>query len=223
MYPGKWRELVIELTSRQLQIIDIVKKRAPITGEQIAESLHLTRPTIRSDLSVLVMLEYIDAKPKVGYFPGKKSSSGLGSSYLLQETKVKDIQSVPIIVRETTTIQDAVVMLFLQDVGTLIICDGDGKLAGVASRKDFLKVTLGNPGAVSMPVSMVMTRQPKVVTISPDDAVLDAAHQMIFHEVDSLPVVVPCSGENAGGKLDVIGRLTKTSIIKLLLELEAKG
>lgn len=214
---------VIELTSRQLQIIEIVKKRAPITSEQIAESLSLSRPTIRSDLSVLVMLEYIDAKPKVGYFPGKKASDRLNGSYLLQETKVTDIQSIPIIIRETTTIQDAVVTLFLQDVGTLIICDGDGKLAGVASRKDFLKVTLGNPGAVTMPVSMVMTRQPKVVTVSPDDNVLDAAQKMIFHEVDSLPVVVPSGAGEAGAKLDVVGRLTKTSIVKLLLDLEAKG
>ncbi|MHA6534308.1 helix-turn-helix transcriptional regulator [Paenibacillus sp. BAC0078] len=214
---------MIELTSRQLQIIDIVKKRAPITAEQIAEQLNLSKPTIRSDLSVLVMLEYIDAKPKVGYFPGKKASERLGNGYLLQETKVKDIQSIPIIIRETTTIQDAVVTLFLQDVGTLIICDSEGKLTGVASRKDFLKVTLGNPGAVSMPVSMVMTRQPKVVTVSPEDTVLDAAQKMIFHEVDSLPVVIPGTVEEAGLRLDVVGRLTKTSIVKLLLDLEAKG
>lgn len=214
---------MIELTSRQIEIIDIVNKRAPITGDQIAECLNTTRPTIRSDLSVLVMLKYIDAKPKVGYFPGLKSSSRQGSGYLLQETKVKEIQSGPIIIRETTTIQDAVVTLFLQDVGTLIICDEEGKLAGVASRKDFLKVTLGNPGAVSMPVSMVMTRMPKVVTSSPDESVLDAAHKMIFHEVDSLPVVVPSVTEESGTKLDVVGRLTKTSIVKLLLELEAKG
>lgn len=214
---------MIELTSRQLQIIEIVKKRAPITAEQIAEQLNLSKPTIRSDLSVLVMLEYIDAKPKVGYFPGKKTSERLGGSYLLKETKVKDIQSIPIIIRETTTIQDAVVTLFLQDVGTLIICDGDGKLTGVASRKDFLKVTLGNPGAVSMPVSMVMTRQPKVVTVSPEDSVLDAAQKMIFHEVDSLPVVIPGTVEENGPRLDVVGRLTKTSIVKLLLDLEAKG
>ncbi len=214
---------MIELTSRQMQIIDIVKKRAPITGDQIAETLNLSRPTIRNDLSILVMLEYIDAKPKVGYFPGKKAAQRQGSSSLLQETRVRDIQSIPIIIRETTTIQDAVVTLFLQDVGTLIICDGDGKLAGVASRKDFLKVTLGNPGAVSMPVSMVMTRQPKVVTVSPDDPVLEAAHKMIVHEVDSLPVVVPSGTEETGPKLDVVGRLTKTSIVKLLLDLEAKG
>ncbi|WP_239004618.1 helix-turn-helix transcriptional regulator [Paenibacillus tepidiphilus] len=214
---------MIELTSRQLLIIDIVKKHAPITGEQIAEQLNLTRPTIRSDLSVLVMLEYIDAKPKVGYFPGKKASQRLGSGYLLQETKVGSIQSTPIIVRETATIQDAVVTLFLQDVGTLIICDETGRLAGVASRKDFLKVTLGNPAAVTMPVSMVMTRRSKVVTVSPEDTVLDAAHKMIFHEVDSLPVIAPDAEEENGFRQEVTGRLTKTAIIKLLLELEAKG
>jgi predicted transcriptional regulator len=210
---------VIELTARQLQIIEIVKKRAPITGDQIAESLGLSRPTIRGDLSILVMLEYVDAKPKVGYFPGSKTSARHNSRGLLQDTKVSDIQSIPVIIRENTTIQDAVVTLFLQDVGTLIICDSDGRLTGVASRKDFLKVTLGNPGAVTMPVSMVMTRQPKIVTVSPDDTVLDAAQRMIYHEVDSLPVVIPGSG----GGLDVVGRLTKTSIVKLLLELEAKG
>jgi predicted transcriptional regulator len=214
---------VIELTTRQLQIIEIVKKRAPITGDQIAESLGLSRPTIRGDLSILVMLEYVDAKPKVGYFPGTKAAARHNSRGLLQDTKVSDIQSIPVIIRENTTIQDAVVTLFLQDVGTLIICDSDGKLTGVASRKDFLKVTLGNPGAVTMPVSMVMTRQPKVVTVSPDDTVLDAAQRMIYHEVDSLPVVVPRSGEGSGSGLDVVGRLTKTSIVKLLLELEAKG
>lgn len=214
---------MIELTTRQLQIIEIVKKRAPITGDQIAESLGLSRPTIRGDLSILVMLEYIDAKPKVGYFPGSKTAARHNSRGLLQDTKVSDIQSIPVIIRENTTIQDAVVTLFLQDVGTLIICDSDGKLTGVASRKDFLKVTLGNPGAVTMPVSMVMTRQPKVVTVSPDDTVLDAAQRMIYHEVDSLPVVVPGSGEGSGTGLVVVGRLTKTSIVKLLLELEAKG
>ncbi|WP_174479804.1 helix-turn-helix transcriptional regulator [Paenibacillus borealis] len=214
---------MIELTTRQLQIIEIVKKRAPITGDQIAESLGLSRPTIRGDLSILVMLEYIDAKPKVGYFPGTKAAARHNSRGLLQDTKVSDIQVIPVIIRENVTIQDAVVTLFLQDVGTLIICGSDGKLSGVASRKDFLKVTLGNPGAVTMPVSMVMTRQPKIVTVSPDDTVLDAAQRMIYHEVDSLPVVVPGSGEGSGTGLDVVGRLTKTSIVKLLLELEAKG
>lgn len=113
------------------------------------------------------MLEYIDAKPKVGYFLGKKVSGKLKGSDVLKETKVAAILSTPIIVRETATIQDAVVTLFLQNVGTLVICDEESRMTGVASRKDFLKVTLGNPAAATMPVSMVMTRRTKVVTVSP--------------------------------------------------------
>ncbi|MDO3412596.1 helix-turn-helix transcriptional regulator [Saccharibacillus sp. CPCC 101409] len=213
---------MIELTARQLKIAEIVRKYAPITGEQIAENLGSSRPTIRSDLSLLVMLEYIDAKPKVGYFPGRKAAGSGSGSERLREAKVRDIQDVPIVIRETTTIQDAVVTLFLQDVGTLIVCDEEGVLTGVASRKDFLKVTLGNPGSASMPVSMVMTRIPKVITAGPDEPVLEAAHKMIMHEVDSLPVV-EAAGKEAGGRPAIVGRLTKTAIVKLLLDIETTG
>lgn len=43
---------------------------------------------------------------------------------------------------------------------------------------------------------------------------------MILHEVDSLPVVVPANEEESGARLTVVGRLTKTSILKLLLDKE---
>lgn len=204
-----------------MKIIEIVNRYAPITGDQIAERLNLTKSTIRTDLTLLVGLEHIDAKPKVGYSPGSRSLKRIGVQ--LGDTLVKTIQSMPIIIRETTTIQDAVVTLFLQDVGTLFVCDAQERLAGVASRKDFLKVTLGNSAAATMPVSMVMTRQPKVITIHPEDTVLDAAHKMMVHEIDSLPVVIPAVGEDGGEGMKVVGRLTKTSIVKLILDTETNG
>lgn len=201
--------------------MEIVNKYAPITGDQIAERLNLTKSTLRSDLTLLVGLEHIDAKPKVGYSPGSRTMKRIGIK--LSDILVKTIQSMPIIIRETTTIQDAVVTLFLQDAGTLFVCDAEERLAGVTSRKDFLKVTLGNSAAASMPVSMVMTRQPKVITVHPEDTVLDAAHKMIVHEIDSLPVVVPVDGEDGNEGLKVVGHLTKTSIVKLILDAETNG
>ncbi|HZH59292.1 MAG TPA: HTH domain-containing protein, partial [Metabacillus sp.] len=39
----------IELNKRQEQIVEIVKANGPITGEQIAEHLKLTRATLRPD------------------------------------------------------------------------------------------------------------------------------------------------------------------------------
>jgi DeoR family transcriptional regulator, catabolite repression regulator len=205
------------LTARQLQIIELVRRNAPITGEQIAEKLSLSRPTIRSDLAVLVMLGYIDAKPKVGYTPGQAFQPELAALRKLNEWKVQDVQGIPSIIHDTATVNDAVVTLFVDNVGSLIVTGEDGLLSGVVSRKDLLKFTLGNPNAGAMPVSMVMTRRPNVVTASPDDSVVDAARRMIHSDVDSLPVVIRSSLKEDG--LEPIGRITKTTLTKLMIEL----
>ncbi len=196
-----------------------MKQHAPIIGEQIAEMLGLSRPTIRSDLSVLVMLGYIDAKPKVGYFLGAAMAPEIHIARTLEELKVKEVQGMPVISRDTATVHDAVVTLFLENVGSLIITDAEGTLAGIVSRKDLLKVTLGNTNASTMPISLVMTRQPNLITIFPEESVLEAARKMIHHEVDSLPVVVLSKNEGGAERLEVVGRITKTSLANVLLEL----
>lgn len=206
---------MITLSERQQDIIDVVKRHAPITGEQIAEMLGVARPTLRSDLALLVMLGHLDAKPKVGYFLGAKAAAADATASNLLSRKVKEVQGLPVLIRETSTIQDAVVTLFLENVGSLIVTDPEGLLAGIVSRKDLLKVSLGNPNAASMPVSLIMTRHPNVVTVSPEDTVAEAAKRMIRQQVDALPVTL-----NAGsdGRLEVVGRITKTTITKLLVD-----
>jgi len=194
-----------------------VTSQAPITGEQIAEQLGVSRPTIRSDLSLLVMLGYIDAKPKVGYFPASTAVHDNVHVQKLASLKVKDVQSRAIIVSETSTVGDAVVTLFLENVGSLIVADEEGSLQGVVSRKDLLKVTLGNAAAASMPIGMVMTRS-NLATIDAEDEVVEAARMMIYHEIDSLPVVRKHELDGNKTRLEVIGRITKTSMTKLLLE-----
>ncbi|KQX46719.1 helix-turn-helix transcriptional regulator [Paenibacillus sp. Root444D2] len=201
-----------------MEIIERVKKHAPITGENLAEMLGIARPTIRSDLALLVMLGYLDAKPKVGYFLGKTLEREESSYKKLDGIYVKDVMGLPVVLQETATVNDAVVSLFLENVGTLMIVSGNRALVGIVSRKDLLKVTLGNAGAPSMPISLVMTRHPNIVTVSPEDHVIDAARKMIHHQVDSLPVVSLDSEQDQYG---VIGRITKTTMTKLMLELAA--
>lgn len=198
-----------------MEIVELVKAHEPITGEQIAEMLGVSRPTIRSDLSVLVMLGIINAKPKVGYFLGSSMSPAAESLKKLHSMKVRDVQGVPIIVRETTTVNDAVVTLFLENVGSLIVTNDEGELTGIVSRKDLLKVTLGNTNAANMPVSLVMTRQPNIITIEPSDSVIAAAEKLINHQVDCLPVVQ----KNEHGKIEVVGRVTKSTMTRVLLEI----
>ncbi|MBD0380860.1 helix-turn-helix transcriptional regulator [Paenibacillus sedimenti] len=206
---------MIELTSRQTEIIDLVKKHAPITGERIAELLGISRPTIRSDLALLVMLRYIDAKPKVGYFLGTAALQEDSPFISVEAMKVKDVMGIPVVLRETVTVSDAVVTLFLENVGSLMIVNANGTLVGIVSRKDLLKVTLGNAAATSMPISLVMTRHPNIITVSPEDSVLEAARKMIFHQVDSIPVVKHSVEPDHN---EVVGRITKTTMTKLLLD-----
>lgn len=200
----------MQLTPRQNEIIEIVKRYEPITGEQIAEQLSVSRPTIRSDLAVLVMLGMLDAKPKVGYFLGSQISTAGEAMKRLQEKQVREVLSLPVIVKESTTVQDAVITMFLEDVGTLLVVGEKDELTGVVSRKDLLKLTLGNANAPQMPISMVMTRQPKIVTVSPEDTVIDAAAKMIHNQVDSLPVI------DQDGVIS--GSVSTAALVKVLLE-----
>ncbi|HEX6922967.1 MAG TPA: helix-turn-helix domain-containing protein, partial [Bacillales bacterium] len=66
---------MIELSNRQEHILQIVKDEGPITGEQIAEELGLTRATLRPDLAILTMAGFLDAKPRVGYYYSGKTGS----------------------------------------------------------------------------------------------------------------------------------------------------
>ncbi|MFD2655980.1 helix-turn-helix transcriptional regulator [Gracilibacillus thailandensis] len=214
---------MIDFTKRQKEIMNILTKHEPITAEQIAEMLGVSKGTLRSDLAVLVMTGHIEAKPKVGYFLSKNVNQ-TNQHDIWKQTLVKDIQGVAVTVKGTTTVNDAVISLFLEDVGTLIVVDDNNQLEGIVSRKDLLKVTLGNPQAASMPVQLVMTRQPKVYTISPDQSVYEAAKMMVYYEVDSLPVVKHIDNSRV---YKVIGRITKTNIVKALInmgsEVQHKG
>ncbi len=73
----------IQLTERQEKIINIVKYNQPVTGENIAKELGLTRSTLRPDLAILTMSGILDARPKVGYFyTGKTAFSFISEKKL---------------------------------------------------------------------------------------------------------------------------------------------
>lgn len=207
----------MQLSMRQEQIVDIVKRSGPITAQLIAEKLNLTRAAIRPDLTVLVMSGILEARPRVGYYLSSKPSGALVAEEI-KKIKVGDVKGVPRVIRTEVSVFDAIVTMFLEDVGTLIVVDESGKLDGVVSRKDLLKSAIGGGDLHKMPVSVVMTRWPNIVCTTAEESVLAAARKIIEHEVDALPVVRPL----AEG-LEVVGRLTKTTISRLFVELGEGG
>lgn len=210
-----WAVVGTELTKRQETIIDIVKRHGPITGENIADRLSLTRATLRPDLSILTMSGFIEARPRVGYyFTGKKNADLFGGT--LRKLKVKDYKSVPVVITEKSSVYDAIVQMFMEDVGSLVVVR-DGAIQGVVSRKDLLKVAVGGGDIHHIPVNLAMTRMPHVVTIDIDASLYEAAVLMVRHEVDSLPVVRASQAEEAA--LEVVGRVSKTTVARAFVEL----
>lgn len=207
-------ENIIQLSERQKKIIKIVEKNQPITSEAIATKLNLTRATLRPDLSILTMAGLLDARPKVGYFHTGKSDLSYVSDKI-KSIKVSDVKSVPIVVDEFVSLYDAIVALFIEDVGSIYVTSG-GVLSGIASRKDFIKSMIGGIDLNKIPVGMIMTRMPNIIYVEENDSILDAAVKLIEHEIDSLPVVE----ENTTGKdYKIIGRITKTTITRIFVEL----
>ncbi len=203
----------IELSKRQEQILQIVKENGPITGEHIAERLNLTRATLRPDLAILTMAGYLDARPRVGYFYTGKTGPQLLSENL-RKIQVREYQSIPVVVPEHVSVYDAIVTMFLEDVGTLFVVDKTSKLVGVLSRKDLLRASIGNQELSTLPVNIIMTRMPNITVCRRDDLLIDAAKELIEKQIDALPVI-----KEADGGYEIVGRLTKTNITKAFVAL----
>ncbi len=208
-------EIILQLNERQEKIIDIVKRNQPITSEAIAGKLKLTRSTLRPDLSILTMCGILDARPKVGYFyTGKTTFSYISEK--IKSIRVSEVKSVPVVVDESSSLYDAIVLMFLEDVGSIYVSN-NGFLSGVVSRKDFIRHAIGGMDLNKVPIGMIMTRMPNIIFVDEEDSVLNAAIKLIDHEIDSLPVVE--KGKKDEKNYKIIGRITKTTITRLFVEL----
>src|SRR3954449_7563810 len=203
----------MELSKRQEHIIEIVKGNGPITGEHIADQLNLTRATLRPDLAILTMAGFLDARPRVGYFYTGKTRMQLLTENL-QKLYVKDYQAIPVVVNESVSVYDAIVTMFLEDVGTLFVVDQASLLVGVLSRKDLLRASIGNQELTTLPVNIIMTRMPNIAMCSREDLIIDVARKLIERQIDAMPVV-----KEVENGFKVIGRITKTSMARALVAL----
>lgn len=213
---------IIALSTRQKRIAEIVRLEGPITGEHIAERLNVTRAALRSDLAILVMGGILDARPKVGYFYTGKNTLGMLMEEI-SDISVSDLMSVPVAIGDEKSAYEAIITMFLEDVGSVFVLDEKGLLTGIVSRKDLLKAAINNNNDLkNLPVVMVMTPLSKLIVVEPEDSAASAARKLIDNEIDCLPVVK--SIDNGSRSYEVVGRITKTNFTHLLMDLaEGKG
>ncbi|WP_277613985.1 helix-turn-helix transcriptional regulator [Neobacillus muris] len=208
--------MIIKLSKRQDEILQIVKQNGPITGKEIADKLSVSRAALRPDLAILTMSGNLEARPRVGYYFNEKYELKQQAEQFIHQ-KVANFKAHPIVVENSTSVYNAIVQLFLEDVGTLYTVDSKGYLAGVISRKDLLRAALGNKNLQELPVSVIMTRMPNIITIFPEETLLEAAKKMMNYHIDSLPVVKEVDHQK--NTYTLLGRITKTTITRAYVEI----
>ena len=207
----------MKLSKRQEEIIELVKKGQPITSDALAKKLGVTRAALRADLAILTMIEKLKARPKVGYSISSKQDKNLMLDFI-GDIRVKEIMSRPSIISEGTMVYDAIVYLFLNDVGTVFV-ENNGFLVGAVSRKDFLKISIGGTDIHKVPVGVIMTRMPNIICGNEDDKAYDLAKKIIEHEIDSIPIVDKVIAEDGKEQYKIIGKVSKTNITKLFVKI----
>ncbi|QNM15625.1 MULTISPECIES: CBS domain-containing protein [Fusobacterium] len=194
------------LTPRQEEIAEIVKKFQPITGEEIAKKLSLTRSALRTDFSVLTSKGILKSKTRVGYqYEGKS-----------EKKYIKEIMGEVVSVDSNISVYDTILKMFLKDVGTIFITENKS-LTGIVSRKDLLKIAIGNTDITKVPISIIMTRMPNIIYCEEHEEIIVGVRKIINHQIDSLPVVKVTEHKNKKS-YKLVGRVTKTNITKLFLE-----
>lgn len=162
------------------------------------------------------MTGLLQARPKVGYVYVKNVIKEPKNSEI-SNIKVKDVMSEPVLVKEETPVYEAILTLFLNDTGTLFI-ENEGALLGAVSRKDFIKMAMGTADMHRVPVGIIMTRMPNIISVLEEDTVFSAAKKIIEHQVDCLPVV---RQEILKGKevSKIVGKVSKTTIARVFVKL----
>lgn len=193
----------MELTTRQEKILHLIKENSPISGEEIAQNLGLTRSALRTDFSILRKMALISARQNYGYcYIGGESKHKVGQ--VMGEPKKVDSKS---------SVYETIVYMFENDIGSVFITEQKDILVGVVSRKDLLKAALGNKDLEKLPIHMVMTRMPNLIYVTEQDSIKTAVEKIMKHQIDSVAVV-----KQGKEVCYLVGRFSKTNISKLYLE-----
>lgn len=202
----------MQLTEIQQKIIDVVKEKQTISYEQMESVFDIDKEVLLQELSVLTSNGLINSNPKIGYFYTEICNRSFELRNLVN-TEVGEVMSMPTIMDEKSSIYSVIVAMLVKDTGSVFLTKNN-YLSGVVSRKDLLKTTINKIDISSLPISIVMTKYPNVLYLEPDNTVEDAIRKLVLNDVDSFPVV---HKEN-DKKLKIIGRISKTNIARLIME-----
>jgi len=102
--------------------------------------------------------------------------------------KVKDfMEAPPILVSEDTTIDQAASTMWEKRIGSVIVVDKEGKMAGIITASDIIFAVTKSLVGRQVPVSSIMSKT-SIMAI-PNESVLTAVERMMKENVRHLPVI----------------------------------
>ncbi len=125
------------------------------------------------------------------YHPGGALGQRLASSISEIMLTGDNIPRVP----EKTDLIQALQVLDRHELGTVIVTDQDGAIAGILTDGDLRRLIIQQPSLAELTIDDVMIRQP--LSILSDEPVYDALNLMEKHEITILPVT-DTSGQLCG-------------------------
>ena len=101
--------------------------------------------------------------------------------------RIADVLSLRVVsVRPDESVQLSIARMLEENVGSVAVCEGN-RLVGIFTERDVLRLAGDGGQLADLKVGDVMTTG--VITISPDDDVVAAAHLMGEKRIRHLPVV----------------------------------
>jgi acetoin utilization protein AcuB len=124
----------------------------------------------------------------------------------------------PITIRENVSVEEALRLMHSEDIRRLPVVDKQGKMTGIVSELDLLKVSPSPATSLSVyeipyllaKIKMKDVMTEDVVTVTEDTPLEDAARVMADNKIGGLPVL-------RDGK--VVGMITETDMFKTFLEM----
>jgi CBS domain-containing protein len=102
--------------------------------------------------------------------------------------RVRDImREVPITVRDNEPLINVLRIMRDKNIGSMIITDEGGKVLGVFTERDLVRLVANNEDVSSFTIGDVMTRP--VIAVEADASLIKAVHIMAKHGIRHLPVI----------------------------------
>ncbi len=99
------------------------------------------------------------------------------------------VSRMPVTVTADRSVCDAAEIMRREGVGSLLVVDSEGRLAGILTERDLAYRVVASRCSCDVRVGEVMTPRERLVTVEPGTSIAEAARIMIDVGVRHLPVV----------------------------------